>query len=222
MSAAAAYTGADTRIIMSFAMKNGGHLFSQWLRNKLMKEFDYYSANSVYLDTVASRQHPTEHSRQMPDPATHAEGITYVAPDERHVKAEGFVTVGAMNSGWNEAYTTAMSQASVMLFLMSPDYVASRWCVQEWAQFLEECGRRSADNPLFGLVICFNDVGVSEHGTAATPLVFDRGTMDKLTLARKTTTGGHHTALGAGGRGWAISESDFQRIVALIRPRLSV
>jgi hypothetical protein len=193
---------------MSFAMKSGGHLFSQWLRNKLMTSLDYYSPNSVYLDTVASRERETEHGLTMP--GDKRDGVTYVAPDRRHAATEGFTTIGAMNSEWNEAYTTAMSQASVMLFVLTPDYLASEWCMQEWRQYQEENARRAAAGrpPLHGLVVGFD----SDESTKA----FAAGKAETMTVPRVETTGGHQTALGPGGRGSAISEASYQQILGWV------
>ena len=49
------YTGKESRIILSFANRGGGDLFAHWLRDRLMKDLDYYSDNAVFLDNVASR-----------------------------------------------------------------------------------------------------------------------------------------------------------------------
>jgi hypothetical protein len=112
-----------------------------------------------------------------------------------------------------------MRQAHVMLFLMSPDYVASQWCVQEWNQFLAEAKGRGPNHRLFGLVLCFNDSGGTETGTGAVPSGFDPSVMQKLAVTRIETGGGHQTAI-AHGRGWAIGESDVGRILQAIRPHL--
>ena len=38
-----------TRILMSFGMADGGMMFVQWLRNRLMKDYGLFSTNSVYV-----------------------------------------------------------------------------------------------------------------------------------------------------------------------------
>jgi len=62
-----------------------------------------------------------------------------------------------MNSEWNEAYTKAMSEANVMLIVLTPDYLASQWCMQEWQQYQDENEMRAAADrpPLQGLVVGF-------------------------------------------------------------------
>jgi hypothetical protein len=45
-----------TKIIMSFAMKNGGSTFVHWLRHRLNSEFKYHEIDEVYLDCVMSRK----------------------------------------------------------------------------------------------------------------------------------------------------------------------
>jgi hypothetical protein len=52
------YTGKQSRIILSFVNSDGGDLFAHWLRDRLMKDLDYYSENAVFLDNVASRNDP--------------------------------------------------------------------------------------------------------------------------------------------------------------------
>jgi hypothetical protein len=52
------YTGEESRIILSFASAGGGDLFAHWLRDRLMKDLDYYSENAVFLDNIASRNAP--------------------------------------------------------------------------------------------------------------------------------------------------------------------
>jgi RHS repeat-associated protein len=210
----APYTQDKTKILFSFAMKKGGHPFSQWLRNKLMKDLNYFSTRSVYLDTVASRDHPTEHFDVMPDPKTHKDGITYVAPDTRNVASEGFVTIGAMNKGWNEAFTKAMSEADTMLFILTPEYKESQWCMLEWKQFQDENAKRKAEGrpPLSGLVVGF--------GSPDEPGAFAGGHADTTTVPKVPTSGGHPTALGPGGTGEALSEEGYQEILKWVKSHL--
>ena len=46
------YTEDKSRIVLSFANANGGHYFVHWLRRELMKELNYFSSKSIYLDNV--------------------------------------------------------------------------------------------------------------------------------------------------------------------------
>lgn len=214
------YTGEETRILLSFAIKNGGHLFSQWLRNKLMLSLNYFSTNSIYLDTVALREHETEHNLVQVHPAAQQPGKTYVAPDRRFEKQEGFTIIGAMNKGWNKSFLKAISQTRVMIIILTPDYMDSQWCMQEWNQFQEENRNRAAAKctPIFGLVIrFFSEIDGTIEGHSK-PLNLDG--MEVLTVPKIKTTGGSPTALRSDGSGWAISEASYQQVLETIRSHL--
>lgn len=213
------YTGDETRIILSFAMKNGGHLFSQWLRNKLMLSLNYFSTNSIYLDTVALREHETEHNLIQVDSADQQPGKTYVAPDRRFEKQESYTIIGAMNKGWNESFLKAVSETLVMIFLLTRDYTNSQWCMQELNQFHEENKKRVKTKraPIFGLAIRFSFEidGTTQELSESINL----GRMKVLKVPKIKTTGGL-TALGSDGTGWAINEKSYQEILKTIRPHL--
>lgn len=218
------YVQPETRILMSFAMRNDGHLFSQWLRNKLMISLDYFSPMSVYLDTVASREKKLVFKNKMP--WFQWPGVTYVVPNWESEKYDGYTTIGALNRSWNKNYRAAMSQASVMIFLLTPDYTKSKWCMLEWEQYQQENARRARKGlpPLRGLVVGFE----SDEETRK----FAGGKADTLTVPRVDTAGGHPTALhavkeeGAAGAvpakekkgvGKAISEESYQQILGWVR-----
>jgi hypothetical protein len=200
------YTGRETKILLSFAMKSGGHLFSQWLRNALMGKLDYFSPNSIYVDTVASREHLSIHKLVMPQ-RFRLPGVTYIAPDRRYEKEEGYAIIGGLNSRWNSAYTKAMSQAKVMLFLLTPDYQNSQWCMMEWQQFQDENERRKkkGKEPLHGLVVGFE----SDEETRK----FADGKADALTVAKIETSEGHATALAPGLKGKALDDAAVTQIL---------
>lgn len=210
------YTGKETRILLSFAMKNGGHLFSQWLRNQLMLSLNYFSTNSIYLDTAALREHDTEHNLVQVAPAVQQPGKTYVAPDRRFEKHEGFTTIGAMNKGWNNSFLKAISETRVMIILLTPDYTNSQWCMQEWSQFQEENKKRAAtkSTQIFGLVIRFCEEIDSTIGEYSN--LRDLDGIEILTIPKIKTTGGSSTALRSDGTGWAISETSYQQVWEII------
>jgi hypothetical protein len=156
------YTDNETRILLSFAMDNHGAAFAYWLRDKLMKAFDYYSTNAVYMDCVASRDLKSFHATKMDDhfKGKQLEGFVYVAPDDRDkFKGQGYKPIGALNPMWNQMYQAAMAHAKSMVMVVTPEYLASEWCLLEWQQFHEENQRRRAQKraPLNG--ICLRFVG---------------------------------------------------------------
>jgi hypothetical protein len=214
------YIGEETRILLSFAMKDGGHLFSQWLRNKLMLSLNYFSTNSIYLDTIALREHETEHNLVQVNTSAQQPAKTYVAPDRRFEKQEGFITIGAMNKDWNKSFLKAISETRVMIIVLTPDYTDSQWCIQEWKQFQEENKNRAAakGTPIFGLVIRFSSEMDGTTGDNSNPINLDG--MDVLTIPKVKTTGGSPTALRSDGTGWAISETSYQQVLETIRTYL--
>jgi len=176
-------SGSDTtKVLLSFAMANHGANFAIWLRDRLMKSYNFYSVKAVYVDSVVSRSGDTIHSMgsakivnggtanqtivenknpaPFPKPAS---GVATVTPDIRaHMKSQtGAISIGAMRDDWNVLYKTAMSQAKVMLFVYTSEYNNSIWCMKEWGQFHMENGLRRKRNqaPLRGVLLEFTDGG---------------------------------------------------------------
>jgi hypothetical protein len=211
-------------VLLSFAVKHNGDLFAAWLRHELnaslkdsLKDF---STRSVYLDNVAVREvESVEHFRVMPSPNERAEapGTTFVAPHENPAKHEGSLGIGALNSQWNPMYLDAMREADVMLIVFTPDYPKSKNCMQEWEQYQAENVRRLKEGrpPLHGLVISF---GPEEEGKQKATS-FAEGKAAVLTVQKVDTHSGP-TALGPGGKGWAIDDFSFQRVLSRIKVHL--
>jgi hypothetical protein len=167
----------NTEILMSFAMAHGGAAFANWLRDKLMKHYGLAHLEAVYVDSVVSRA----------DPAA------VISSDKRPeiVSQTGAFFLGARLENWNQLYKKAMSQAKVMLFVLTPEYRDSIWCMKEWGQMHMENGRRRREGrpPLRAVVLEFVPVSslianaesnitrvpvvkVAAHGE---PLLWDRG-----------------------------------------------
>jgi TIR domain len=148
-------TSNRTNIVLSFAMADHGGQFAHWLRDKLMKKFNYFGVNNVYMDCVASRALKTHHSMSPVAPTAQIAGETYVSPDNRpQFAAQGYKPIGAMNSDWNKMYEKAMSEAHAMIMVITSSYLASEWCLKEWSQFQEERRTRPAFK---GIGILFRD-----------------------------------------------------------------
>lgn len=109
-------------------MANHGAGFANWLRDKLMKRCALFHVEAVYVDSIVSRTQP---------------GST-IQPDRRPHMASpsGAFPIGAMLPQWNANYKQAMSEAKVMVFVVTSEYRDSVWCMQEWGQMQMENGRR--------------------------------------------------------------------------------
>jgi hypothetical protein len=182
MSDSVAVTSAETRILLSFALADHGGQFAHWLRNRLMKRFNYYSVNNVYMDCVAVRGLPSVHTTAPVPDADRLAGVTYVTPDNRpHFQQQGYKPIGAGNSDWNGMYLKAMSEAHTIIMVVTPSYLASQWCTKESLQFHEERKRRPKG--IKDIVIRFTDSigsalqepdGLPLQMTGMTPLLFPK------------------------------------------------
>lgn len=182
-----------TEILMSFAMANHGAAFANWLRDKLMKHYSLYHIEAVYVDSVVARADPAAQVR--PDLRPHMRSPT------------GAVPIGAMLQNWNELYKKAMSEAKVMLFVLTEEYRDSVWCMKEWGQMHMENGRRRVHRkpPLRGVVLQFipanflaassestiTKVSVTKVPAVGQPLLWDKGD-------------------------WCITQSDFKAVISAI------
>lgn len=202
-------TDENTRIILSFAMADHGGQFAHWLRDKLMKRYNYFGRNNVYMDCVAVRGLASQHSTGYP--GAQQPGVTYVFPDRRpHLAAQGYSPIGAMNSNWDGMYTTAMSQAHTMIMVITPSYLASQWCLQEWAQFQQERRRRPA----------FKAIGIRFFDSLDKALKQpDGASLDQSGITFMTcnkTAGGPGSGLLWHTQDWGISDTDLGRLYDLI------
>lgn len=84
------------------------------------------------------------------------EGTPLVSPDRRG-EAGALMPIGARRSDWKEMYVSAMDHAKVMVFVHTPDFQQSVWCMQEWDQFIDKNRNRMPDNKLHGIVLEFSD-----------------------------------------------------------------
>jgi hypothetical protein len=139
-------------VLLSFAMANHGANFANWLRDRLMKKYALYEVDAVYLDSVVARSGVTIHAEyvqgrdpdkptkptdqwkvKLPEAASLAKPRTtaVVQPDLRPhmISATGAFPIGAMREDWNDLYVKAMSEASVMLFVLTTEYGQSQWCM---------------------------------------------------------------------------------------------
>lgn len=84
-----------------------------------------------------------------------AVGVTYVMPDMRFAEfsagreripgnQQDSINIGASWLDWNQHFTTAMGQATVVVFCYTPEFAASQWCLQEWNQYIDQVAVRPA------------------------------------------------------------------------------
>ncbi len=152
-------------------MANHGSNFAHWLRDKLMKHYNLFEVDSVYLDSVVMRSGQTEHSTKFEYNLVKKPGVGYVSPDKRPhiISPTGAHPIGALREDWNELYKNAMKMADVMIFVYTSEFSDSVWCMQEFVQFHLENGARLKANkkPLRGIVLDFigqaNLFGVNER-----------------------------------------------------------
>ncbi len=85
-------------------------------------------------------------------------GYSVVSPDvrQRH-DAQGYAPIGAMNKAWDSRFQHAMETATGMVFVLTADYVESKWCMQEIAQFHKENAKRKAGNKIRAAALRFVD-----------------------------------------------------------------
>jgi hypothetical protein len=144
---------------------------------------------------------------------------------------EGYLPIGAANGQWNKWYEEAMSQAPVMIMVVTPDYLRSEYCMLEWCQFEKE--RRKRGGKMFGLVLTFvGDDQVPDQEYEATlgkdsltknnlrpsAKPINASFVEHLEFAKtKATTG---LAQYGGPNAWTVSDTDFTRIMDTLEPHL--
>jgi hypothetical protein len=163
-------------------MANHGANFANWLRDKIMKRYALYEVDAVYLDSVVARSGSRVHAERIegrdPFEATKPNqswktvlpsgaplrpaSTALVEPDLRShmISPTGAFPIGAKRDDWNVLYLKAMSEAKVMLFVLTTEYGNSSWCRKEFGQFFGECERRgkNAKRPLHGIALNFDHI----------------------------------------------------------------
>ncbi|HUN39261.1 MAG TPA: hypothetical protein VMU81_03115 [Acetobacteraceae bacterium] len=195
------YTSDKTRIILSFANAGGGDLFVHWLRDRLMKDLDYYSENAVFLDNVASRNggEVKPDLRGKPD--------NYFNPTTGETADGKYVSIGAVNDNWLKMWETALSQAKVLIQIQTPEYFTSDACVKEMAKIREKLGKFG--NKLEVLAITLD-------GSMARVIIGQpRTTAMKLSKVPGKTA--RDSPIYLLKDSWVIGESDFTRVSDFVK-----
>jgi hypothetical protein len=193
------YTGKESRIILSFANASGGDLFAHWLRDRLMKDLDYYSENAVFLDNIASRNAPG--GKVAPD--LRGKDDKYFDPTTGKTADGSYVSIGAQNKNWFKMWQTALKQAMVLIQVQTPEYFDSTACAQEMANISKEL---KADSKLEVLAITVDDtcaaMAVGPQPPHTTPMRLKKipGTTDSFSPVKLLKDS------------WIISDSDFRQV----------
>src|SRR5688572_3272357 len=173
----APYTSDVSRIVLSFNNANGGHVFVHWLRNELMRELDYFSSRSVYLDNVETRNFGNSQAtvRHLGLGAAGAYGAAagagvaanapIVGPDTRGVKKGGHTPIGAMfvdaegtpqsQQTWFKSWQAALAHAKALIQLQTPEYFESGPCAQEMGRIDEQLQKQG--NKLTVIALTLSD-----------------------------------------------------------------
>lgn len=190
----------NARVIVSFAMLHGGASFAVWLRDRLMKAFELYEVEAVYVDFVASRliaETGTSNLQVKLDTRQGVESPTGARP------------IGATRDDWNELFTGAMQSARAAIIVVTSDALASKWCNIEAGQITGEQERRASQglSPLkivvlnlvctdtrimrevFPTATIVNATRVCDFDKKTEPLLWDRGdwTIDDRAFAELKT-----------------------------------
>ena len=195
-----------TRILMSFAMIDGGAMFAQWLRNRLMKHYGLYSTDSVYVDFVSARSGACVYGVQ--DDALVPRHHGNIVLDERKemLSASKARLIGAKHGDWESLFEAAMSQAGVVLFVLTKGFMNSKWCRQELDGFKVLMDKRPR---LRGVVLDLDGIGF-DAGARGLPL--DRVRL--VSSQRQSMQGGMLWDRGL----WGISEGAYRELLAAIGP----
>jgi hypothetical protein len=200
------YTGEKSRIILSFANAGGGDLFAHWLRDRLMKDLDYYSDNAVYLDNVASRNDPDGKVG-----AYSPTGATFDLKKDNITTSDGsYLSIGAQNEKWFKMWETALSQAKVLIQIQTREYFTSEACTKE----MREIGKNLKGNKLELLAITV------DHTLPRMVIGQLRTTPMQLTKIPGTSlpsVGDNQSPLKLLKGSWVISESDFKWVSDFVK-----
>jgi hypothetical protein len=192
-----------TRILMSFGMAEGGMMFVQWLRNRLMKDFGLYSLNSVYVDFVTARAGDAVYGVKLADAPPHYAAVNLDTRDHME-SVNGARPIGAMHPDWEAMFNTAMSEAEVVIFVVNDAFEKSPWCPQELDNFKVLLAKRPK---LRGIVL---DVDGKGFDAAARGLPPDR--IAVISGGREARQGGMLWEQGL----WAISEPTYRQLLKAI------
>lgn len=186
-------------------MADGGMMFVQWLRNRLMKDYGLFSTNSVYVDFVTARAGDAVYGVK-PDAAPPHHAAVNLDTRDHMRSATNAQPIGAMHPDWKAMFDAAMAEAEVVIFVLNAAFQKSPWCMQELDGFKVLLGKKPK---LRGIVLDVDGIGfdAAARGLPA-------GRMTHIAGGREARQGGMLWDRGL----WAISEGTYQALVRAIGP----
>ncbi len=129
------------QVVLSFGARNGGAIFAQWLRERIMQRKGYTRRDHVYIDTIALQSVP---------------GTRLEVVNLGRQEAGG---VAALNPAWQGDYLDAMREAHTMIFVFTAEWWKSQNCIGELDHWRRESldRVRSGRPPLRTLGLLFPD-----------------------------------------------------------------
>ena len=103
-----------SKVVLSFATKDGGAGVAMVLRQAIMQRKGYLKPDDVYMDSVALAQNPTSNVKPV-DPS----------------RGQGWKGQISLNDAWNQFYRQAIEECHTMIFIVSPEWTLSKWCKGE-------------------------------------------------------------------------------------------
>lgn len=167
------YTDGKSRIVLSFCNANGGHIFVHWLRRELMKELNYFSSKSIYLDNIETRNFAggeavyhdgTKENLAWAMDEGRKQGIPVIGPDKRPTAIfAGYIPNGAMfldkegvdvgKATWLKNWREAVMEAKVIIQIQSRQYFKSEPCAKEIAEISRLVKSRAGNLKLIAITL---------------------------------------------------------------------
>lgn len=173
------YTQEKSRIVLSFCNADGGHIFVHWLRRELMKELNYFSSRSIYLDNIETRNFAggeavyhngtigdlkTEGSLKWAMEVGRNQGLPVIGPDKRPTAIfAGYIPNGAMfldkegvdvgKATWLKNWREAVMEAKVIIQIQSRQYFKSEPCAKEIAEISRLVKSRAGNLKLIAITL---------------------------------------------------------------------
>ena len=132
---------ASTRVILSFGAAYGGFEFAMQLRSDIMEKAGKPWNNdpaTVYLDHQSLKNAP---------------GTKYEWDVEHGIHKMS-------NAWWKDFYKGAMDNAMAMVFIVTGEWLKSKWCWLEFEWYLEQLKKRERPN-LLSVFLVFDDANPS-------------------------------------------------------------
>lgn len=162
----------DSKIVLSFAMANGGDPFVRWLRQELITFYALPTQTSVYVDHILAPdlalsqmwmvKRKPKGDQRVENPMTGIAGnmptlaTRRSAPDTRPGMQlpDGRTPTGHLRDDWKILFRSALRVANVAIVCLNHEFYRSEWCQQEMVMMaVENELRRQAGRSLLRVII---------------------------------------------------------------------